>query len=145
MKSIISILSLAVIIFACNQKQEKQEATQPRNEHEILCYSYMNKDTVKLQIMIHNDNSVMGDLEYSIFEKDRNTGQFVGKIYGDTIVVEYEFMSEGSGSVREVAFLKNGETLIEGFGPMDETGTRFANRSQITFTGFELKKTKCDD
>lgn len=106
------------------------------------CYSHVDsKDTVKISLTV-SENSVTGDLSYNLFEKDRNVGKIKGTVFGDTLIAEYEFRSEGMMSVREVAFLRKGKSLVEGYGPTDEEGTRFVNRKEIRFEGIELKK--CD-
>lgn len=90
------------------------------------CYSYVtDRDTINVTIAIYRNN-VEGNLIYKIFEKDRNIGNFQGVLVGNKIVVQYEYMSEGVTSAREVTFIKNRETLT------DES------------TGFELQKVDCD-
>ena len=131
----------ALIIGACNQKTEKIES---KDTSKYICYAYENRDTVKLSININNDE-VSGDLNYNIFEKDRNNGQIRGTMSGDTIIAEYQFQSEGLTSTREVAFLRKGSTLVEGFGPMDSTGTHFVDHRSFDFSGFALHETSCGE
>jgi hypothetical protein len=132
------VLIAAMMVIACNKKTEVAGEAAGQ-----LCYIYVeNKDTVKMTITIQ-DKTLIGELRYKLFEKDRNYGQLQGVISGDTIIANYEFESEGKKSIREVAFLRTENTLIEGFGPMDTTGTRFSSHRVLTFTGFELHKTDC--
>lgn len=92
------------------------------------------------------DNSVTGTLAYNFAEKDANTGTFTGMLHGDTLRGVYTFQSEGQTSKREVAFLRKGETLTEGYGDSTPTGDvqRFTNVAKISYgQGFVLTKTPC--
>ncbi len=115
-------------------------------ENEEECYSYVTpRDTVYLHISRKNRN-ITGDLTYRLYEKDRNVGSLDGRIKGDTLLAEYTFNSEGRSSVREVVFLKKGETYVEGFGPVNEKEgkTIFQDHKNINFiNGITLTKTNC--
>ncbi len=112
----------------------------------LQCFVYQSrKDSASLNLEITGEK-VSGKLSYALFEKDRNTGTFVGTITGDTILARYTFASEGSESVREVAFLKKGERWVEGFGEVkDSAGVMiFANRSKLDFQkGLDFKPAEC--
>ena len=142
MKVIMMVLLAAMLDVACN-KERKEEATEEGAGK--LCYTHAeNKDTINMTIVIQ-DKNISGELTYKIFEKDRNQGQLNGVLSGDTIIATYTFESEGITSVREVAFLRKENTLVEGFGTMDSTGTHFSSRRGLTFSGMELHKTDCGD
>ena len=141
----IGILTALILFGACNSKSLVKE--EPVDSIQVAagqsCYLYLsNKDTVKMTLTFDNQ-SVRGTLNYNIFEKDGNMGTIRGSIIGDTILATYTFESEGVTSAREVAFLKKGNTLVEGFAPMDESGTHFANRDELDFTGIVLNSTNC--
>lgn len=139
MKSLLLLLLLPLIV-ACTNKTEKEAG----ESEDRLCYVHAeNKDTVNMTITIRNKN-VSGELTYNLFEKDRNDGQLTGSLAGDTIFAEYKFQSEGTTSIREVAFLLKGTLLIEGIGTPDSTGMRFENHRDLTFTGIQLQKTDCN-
>jgi hypothetical protein len=112
-----------------------------------ICYSNFNqRDTVVLSFT-RRDTSVSGELIYQFFQKDRNSGIITGKIKGDTIVADYKFNSEGSTSVRQVVFLKRGDTLVEGFGDVEEDNGKmvFRNVSSLTFdSSMVFKLTDCN-
>ncbi len=62
------------------------------------CYTYLqNGDTIRLK-MTTSGNTFAGSLLYQLKEKDRNKGNLQGTIYGDTLVGEYTFSSEGMQS-----------------------------------------------
>jgi hypothetical protein len=111
------------------------------------CYaSYQNKDVVLLSFM-QMDSLITGDLAYSYYEKDRNKGKIKGVMRGDTIIAEYNFESEGVLSVREVIFLKKGDTIIEGFGDVvDDHGKMiYKDHASLTFdNSLALKKVNCE-
>lgn len=97
------------------------------------CYEY-NKDnnTIRLEITEVEDK-VSGNLTFALAEKDDNEGTFPGTIHGDKIIGAYTFSSEGKESTREVAFLIKGDQLIEGFGELDSTGTKFKEVNTIQY------------
>jgi heat shock protein HslJ len=47
-------------------------------------------------------------------------------MHGDTLVADYIFLSEGSSSVRQVAFLLDGRSAKEGYGPTAEQDGKMA-------------------
>ena len=86
----------------------------------------------------------MGNLNYAFKEKDANTGTFSGVLKDSVLIGNYSFMSEGMVSSREVAFLVKENQLIEGFGELDETGTGFKDKDNISFSSsMPLTKTEC--
>lgn len=137
-------------LFACNfssnshknrSTSETQQVNQPKS-----CYAFNNgKDKVQLSIEL-NKNQAKGKLEYHYFEKDKNTGSFIGEMHADTLWADYTFISEGIESRREIAFLKRGETMVEGYGEVIEEGGRFVfrDRSSLSFDdSFILVETSC--
>ena len=112
------------------------------------CYSgSINKDTIWMSLTILGIHVAKGKLSYNFYEKDRNEGTFLGQLKGDTLIADYTFMSEGIVSVRQIAFLKRGETFIEGFGDVidDNNGkVQFKDVSQLKFEGKPvLSKADC--
>ncbi|MCF0073285.1 hypothetical protein LZD49_22595 [Dyadobacter sp. CY261] len=112
----------------------------------VECFAYkMQKDSALLRLEIA-DNAVSGELSYALYEKDRNQGSIAGIIHSDTIFARYTFASEGSTSVREVAFLKSGSGWIEGFGDVvDSSGVLiFKDRSKLNFEkGMQFEPAEC--
>ncbi|KAA0989532.1 lipocalin family protein [Dyadobacter aurulentus] len=110
------------------------------------CFVYRSaKDSAFLHIELAGQQ-VTGELFYAFHEKDRNRGTIAGKILGDTLLARYKFMSEGTESIREVAFLKNGPDWVEGFGNVKEQDgiTVFKDRSKVSFEkGLAFKGIRC--
>lgn len=128
------ILSLAV---ACNNPGEKisdagatadSTVTQPTSNTTALdtslagCYSSTYKrDTSALQIETKGA-VISGPLSYSLFEKDRNDGNFQGEVGGNILFGWYLFKSEGIMSVRQVAWKIKGTHLWPASGEMTQRG-----------------------
>lgn len=110
------------------------------------CYANMNaRDTVFLKLE-RFPNVVTGILKYKLYEKDANHGELDGKLYGDTLIADYKFESEGKESIRQVAFLIKGNIIKEGYGDMEERKGRmiFKNTDHINFNnGLQLNKIAC--
>ena len=139
-----SLCLIPLVLFAC------EETGSPVGAEGVIpsasCYTYASpRDTVRLSITDLQGNT-RGTLRYALGEKDRNTGTFEGEWSGDTLYANYTFQSEGVESVREVAFLRRGDHLIEGYGPANSEGTGFAAGSKLRFPGqMELTRTDCDN
>lgn len=163
MKPLIFILALLVIIAASCTSDNKSKvdtdtaevialdttfsATTPKTSSSD-CYVYIkNRDTASLIIKIDGEE-LTGDLNYNLFEKDRNKGTIAGEMKGDTIIAEYTFDSEGLRSVREVIFVKRIDgNIYEGTGEVIEKGGKmiFKDRSTLKFSPtMVFKKTNCN-
>ena len=100
-----------------------------------VCFAYNGRgDTVHLALT-SGTGEVNGTLAYALAEKDRNSGTLRGGWSGDTLLAVYTFNSEGSISMREVAFLRRGQGLVEGYGPLTADGRAFTSRDSLNFPG----------
>ncbi len=110
------------------------------------CYGYTSPtDTVSFRLE-EVKGPVTGTLVYALGEKDRNAGTFFGEQRGDTLLGDYFFMSEGMESSRQVAFLLRDGSLVEGYGPMTDEGTTFADPRQIKFSAqMALERSDCPE
>jgi len=149
MKKQIHLLIVAAFIFASCAKKESETTTVVESDEQASaqCFAYItDKDSAFLHIDVTSDSIVKGDLEYKLFEKDRNRGEIDGRLYGDTLLANYKFMSEGVTSTREVAFLKKDGNWVEGFGPAEEKNgsMQFSDRSKLDFAkGLVFKNASC--
>ncbi|SDG93896.1 hypothetical protein SAMN05421827_11370 [Pedobacter terrae] len=147
MKNIIPVLGLATLFMAACQggtakrTQAKIDSTIVNNAEtasdSTQCYQYIkNRDTATLSLKTI-DNKLTGTLGYNLYEKDKNAGTIAGIVKGDTIIANYIFQSEGKTSIREVAFLKKGNQLAEGFGDVQEVNgeSKFKDQSKLKFDG----------
>ncbi len=155
MKNIIPVLGVAALFMAACQGTARK--TPAKIDSTIItdaaaapnatqCYQYIkNRDTATLSLKTE-DNKVMGMLSYNLYEKDKNAGTIAGIVKGDTIIANYTFQSEGKTSVSEVAFLKQGDQLVEGFGDVQEVKgkTKYKDVSKLKFgDSIVFSKTDC--
>lgn len=121
---IINFTAFALSLFAlaaCHEQstQTTQEPAAP-TPTSPQCYAYRTAtDTVRLTLQT-TQPTVTGQLAYRYSEKDRNQGTIRGTMHGDTLLADYTFGSEGTTSVRQVAFLRRDISFVEGFGPVAE-------------------------
>jgi len=154
---LVTLLVTLTIITSCNNAPNNTDTAENispdtekanRIETSIFCFSnFTQRDTISLNFNLEGFR-VMGELQYNFFEKDKNAGTINGEMKGDTLFAEYTFMSEGMNSVREVAFLKKGTDLVEGYGEMEEKNGRmaFKNKSALNFESKRtLLKVDCPD
>lgn len=145
-----AFLFITVLFFSCNeQKQKESSATMIESETSLSTaetqnYDYAkNGDTVHLSICDTN-NMIVGDLVYRLKEKDANIGKIQGEFKDSILFADYTFKSEGETSVRQVAFKKVENGLVEGYGDVvDNNGKfEFKNPESLNFSqGLLLEKT----
>lgn len=158
-KILLSVVVLT-LLFSCKKfddstEQDKVDCTKNEaiiditSEHEPVkevCYKYYNgKDLIEANLLYDN-GKVSGKINYNLFEKDKNSGNVVGSINGDTIIANYTFMSEGVKSFRQISFLKKGNALIEGYGDVEEKEGRmvFKDIKKLNFSeNIQLKEVSC--
>lgn len=134
--------SLVGLFMNCHGNQTDQTNTTASSDSSVVatsltpqCYAYASaRDTVAL-MLTQSGAHVTGDLLYKLAGKDQNTGTIDGTLHGDTLLADYTFFSEGTQSVREVAFLRQNNGYVEGYGPVRQQNTRqtFADHAKLTF------------
>jgi archaellum component FlaF (FlaF/FlaG flagellin family) len=154
MKKVSLIACVTLLFVACqnnnsnlNSSEDTSIDTNMVAMSDIECYSYIsNRDTATLNFTNTND-TIIGELNYNLYEKDSNKGIVEGEMKGDTLILNYIFSSEGKESVRQVIMLKKAGKLIEATGEMDEKNGKFIfkNRSALNFEqGIVFTKTDCN-
>ena len=155
MKELVLLTFALVTIVSCknNTKTENPSVTEENTVLETTrestletgCYYYKGDgNNIKMEITEVNEN-VTGDLNIAYAEKDANQGKFVGTLNGDKLIGTYTFNSEGTKSSREMAFLVKDNQLIEGYGDLNEDGTKFKDVNTIEYTSsMPLTKVDCD-
>lgn len=151
-KQLLFSFVLVLTLMGCKKETEEEtpEKTVPVAEEPVPavatneCYSYKANGTdINMQIETKG-NEVSGALNYFLAEKDSNVGTFIGKSENGILILEYTFESEGVQSTRQVAFKSEDGKLIEGYGEMNEDGTKFKDVSQLKFDSkMPLTKTSC--
>ncbi|MFT3934422.1 MAG: hypothetical protein QM726_12445 [Chitinophagaceae bacterium] len=133
MKSINLILLIGILI-SCNSQQKEGDSSNSQQENTtkdspMNCYRYASAtDTISLKL-IHVGEFITGLLVYSLKEKDKNKGTIQGNMRGDILVAKYTFMSEGIQSTRQVAFKKEGNSFVEGYGDFNSLDSLSFNTS----------------
>ncbi|MFA9190081.1 hypothetical protein AAGV28_01755 [Flavobacterium sp. FZUC8N2.13] len=140
-----STIVLVTILSSCMNNKNKEavispaEVEAPMETPQNECYqAVIEKDTITLTVDVNSVNDFRGELNYSYFEKDKSFGTLLGNVRGDTIFADYKFESEGTTSIRELAFIKKDiNTFVEGHGEMIETNGKmsFKDKSKIKFDG----------
>ena len=163
-KAFLLLSGTILLIYSCEKNDGKQTNVENRKPDtlaidkdstnqirlaENVDYCYMNvlaKDSMFLSYRIANGN-VTGKLKYKNFEKDSNSGDITGKVFGDTLKVNYKFTSEGSISEREIYFLQDSGVLLEGIGKYAESNSSksvYESPKAINFTkGQRLTPADC--
>ena len=122
------ITLFSVLMFSSCKKDVDETLDFPIVEEEIvvekfktICYQgIIKQDTINLTLKIKDDQDASGELSYLFFEKDKNNGIVLGKMFGDTLKANYTFTSEGKESNREIVFLRKGKIMIEAYGDVEE-------------------------
>lgn len=159
MRNLMIVLLMSVTIFGCKDKEQKDdsmkeptmdESTMEMNEDtddtlKLGCYEYITDgNNVKMKVTKIDGDAVTADLFYAYAEKDKNEGTFSGTLHNDKLIGTYTFMSEGKQSVRDVAFKVEKDQIVEGFGDLDENGTKFMDTEKLTYNATTpWKKVNC--
>ena len=140
-KSILLFAAIALCFTACQNKGPEQKidslakATDTGAVKTTACYAYIkNRDTVLLSFNTAG-HTIAGSLSNNLFEKDKNSGTIAGLVKGDTIIADYTSTGEGMTSVIQVAFLRKGDQLLEGYAPTVEKNGKlvFTNINALKF------------
>lgn len=134
-RSLLFTGSLALLAACHEQTNQAAQAPTAPTPTGPQCYAHTSAtDTIRLTLQTMQP-IVTGQLVYRYFEKDRNQGTIRGVMHGDTLLADYTFQSEGTTSVRQVAFLRRDIGFIEGFGPVAERQdkTVFEQPHALTF------------
>ena len=117
-KTYLFILAFLVVAACSGNRTEGSEGT-------TTCYTYSTDNDSIILRLTRKGTAVEGELTYILYEKDINRGTIIGIMDGDTLFADYTFKSEGTTSVREVAFVKRGDELVEAFGEVEEQNGKF--------------------
>ena len=102
-------------------------------------------DTAILSLRVTGDR-VLGEATFEYMGKDRNDGMILnGEFHGDTLYADYRFFSEGTQSMREIAFLIRNGQAIEGYGQTEMRNGKqvIVDRNKLQFIGPTLSQNAC--
>jgi hypothetical protein len=135
----IAIIGIAGWIIISRQPEKNTLRTE--------CFEEVFSDGSVIQAKFSFDNNnttASGTLDYLWAQKDNSTGTFIGTIKNNVILGNYHFLSEGIYSDNEIAFLYDGQSLVQGYGEQNSEGTKFTNPDSLTFDPKnKLVKTAC--
>ena len=84
----------------------------PNDANLATCYhGTVGNSSSLLQISEQTASSVKGSLLFQNYEKDSSYGDFVGKYEDNKLTASFTFQSEGTESVREIIFTRDGKNL----------------------------------
>ena len=84
----------------------------PNDANLATCYhGTVGNSSSLLQISEQSASSVKGSLLFQNYEKDSSYGDFVGKYEDNKLTASFTFQSEGTESVREIIFTRDGKNL----------------------------------
>lgn len=138
----LGILAFLIPLASCNfnagGSREKYVKVDTFTDKDGRKFNYTyEKNGEKLSLIFsRTGNNVKGDLVYDFKEKDDNKGTIIGTMKDSILIADYTFQSEGSTSVRQVAFKFENNTLLEGYGEVEEKGGKviFKDVNQLKFT-----------
>lgn len=89
----------------------------PSDNNLATCYhGTVGNSSSLLQISEQSASNIKGSLIFQNYEKDSSYGDFVGKYEDNKLTTSFTFQSEGTESVREIIFTKDGKNLTgDGF------------------------------
>ncbi|TGE25163.1 hypothetical protein E5K00_08185 [Hymenobacter aquaticus] len=95
------------------------------------CYAhYSDEDTISLSLRI-TSSAVTGYIRYNA-GPDRNQGRIQGQMHGDTLLASYRLEINGqlSQTAAPVAFLRQSNGFVEGFGDIKESEGLFTFKTR---------------
>ena len=95
----------------------------------------LKQDRYYLNILTQEGLNVTGKITINNSQKDSSNGTFIGTFDGTILTGMYAFSSEGVQSERELFFKATGDSLLQGFGPVEENGNtaKFVRPLNITW------------
>lgn len=129
-----NILIIFLVMFAAScGDAENKESTEPTSADsaqatptitasDCNCFRKILQRDTMVAAIINIGDSVTGRLNFDNFEKDGSSGTVHGRQDGDIIKLWYNFASEGTNSVMEVYFKKDGNQLVRGIGDIGTKG-----------------------
>lgn len=118
------LIVLSVILCACQARENEKDNTsseiKPVEQRSVSgCYnSVFGKDSISISLTKTGD-SISGPLSFHLYEKDKNDGYFSSVLKDSLLVGFYNFSSEGTYSVRQTVFKIAGDSILQGYGPIE--------------------------
>jgi hypothetical protein len=119
-----SLLLIATLFISCaepNVEQEEIPIEEPTSiENSDFCYAYRSGENYRIMQLSIQSDEVLGFLQNYLPGKDISNGSVSGNIEGDTLFLRFLYQLKQKDTMRQLAFLKQGDYLLEGSGPLME-------------------------
>lgn len=152
-----AVFALFFCIISCAEKKEEtttntsesaipETPQTPSAPSSLTCWAYSQDDDLIGMTLEMRGQQVSGKLTYTVYDRDRSSGNIAGVMRGDTIIANYEYVTGSKKVIQEVVFLFRDNAFIEGDGPTEQRdgGTVFVDRSRLTFKNDRpLKSVPC--
>ncbi len=136
---VIAIVAIIALLAWPHKKIAISPTTNQPSDTIVGCYTATTgKDLYTLHIKNQDASLVSGSLAFKNFEKDSSTGTFAGSYTDGVLFGNYTFASEGTTSVMQVIFKKQGSDFVRGYGDVNADGTKFTDLSKITYDSSTL-------
>lgn len=158
MKVLPLFLLFSMVLAAGCQQPAKRPATPPEDTLAAetdpaaqgpWCFLFvLKRDTISLEFRATTGDSVSGRLAYRFYEKDKSSGTIRGTLRNNIVDAQYQFMSEGMESIRQVVFRMEGEKLYEGRpDTFDQQGNPVFNKdaTRIPFDTIPFIRQPCNE
>lgn len=130
MKLLHTLLWVLLTVSAC---QTKSTTTTATSDGTVCFVEALGQDStfVKLQL---SGNTVTGDMHWQPYQKDGAVGTLQGKRSGDTLVLNYNYVIEGSQQIEEKIMVLSGQQLLILSGELQDLNGRLSlkNPAQAT-------------
>lgn len=143
------IISLSMMM-GCGQNGEKPKKKTEKIISKDCFIAIYEGDTARMQISYLKDEKVKGELKIDYANDEINDGDFVGKLKGDTLFLDYHFANVRNAKksyLNPLALLKRGDSLTMGIGQIETTLGRsyFVRGKAINFerAKFVFQKAEC--
>lgn len=142
---------LLAVLIACNQDTANTEVSTTENgvdssgkentsieaspPLDIFCYRKTSqRDTILLKLK-KAGNKFLGTLAFDNYQMDSSSGTVEGTAKGDTLILWYDFVAEGTHTIMEIVFKKQGNKLIRATGSIKTNGDSayFENHAKLSF------------
>ncbi len=114
----------------------KLNLRQSSRGYTMQCYEYIHvEDTLRLILDKPDYERITGSFFTRFKGREAESGVIQGQIKGDTIIADYISMKQGKQYIREVAFLNEGDYILQGFAAMDSLNGKivFIKESPIRY------------
>ena len=151
--------AMIAILSSCNNTGElnmEEPRVKDSTEQELNleknnitgCYMRVLERDTFVAVLKQNKERVTGKLSFDNYQKDGSTGVVEGMIEDNIIKLTYSFQSEGTNSVMDIYFKKEGEGLVRGIGEIGIRGdtSYFINTDNVEYPpGDILRKIDCKE